>query len=169
MLYNAQETLYDALQCCTMLYKALQTLYNALWCSTVLFNGFYNALQCSTILQNAPKHQMVLANAITSGNLPGTFREPSGNLPGISWKPSIVPLETVWKSLGIFQERLPLSVSTSGTLPGRLPDFLPGFLPGSEWQCSFWSYDLNGCWSLGGPSQIKTNIFVWNPHMALGI
>ena len=68
--------------------------------------------------QNVPKHQLVVANAITSGNLLGTFWESLGN--------HMDPLETFLKPLRIFGERLPLSVSTSGSLPGRLPRFLPG-------------------------------------------
>ena len=72
MLYDALQTLYDALQCSltvsTMLYNALQ--YSAMR-STML----YNALQRSN-----PNHQLVVENSITSGSLPETFREPSGNL-----------------------------------------------------------------------------------------
>ena len=68
----------------------------------MLVNGSYNALQCSTILQNAPKHQMVVANAITSGNLPGTVREHSGT-----------PLETLHGSSADHLE-------TFGNIPGAV-------------------------------------------------
>ena len=56
------------------LYDALQTFYDAL---EILHDALYNALQRS---KHAPKHQLVVANAITSGNLAGNFQEPSGNL-----------------------------------------------------------------------------------------
>ena len=131
MLYKALQILYDALWCSMrlykhfmmlyehsmMLYKAIQTLYDPLWCSTMLVNGFYNALQYSKMFQSIKWSWL-------TRSLLGTFQEPSGNLPGISRKPSMDPLESVRKSLGIFQERLPLSVSTSGSLPGRVPGFL---------------------------------------------
>ena len=62
----------------------------------------YNALQRSTTLQNVPNHQLVVANAITSGNLLGTFQEPSGN-----------PSETLHGSSG---DRL----ETFGNIPGTV-------------------------------------------------
>ena len=80
----------------------------------------------STTLYNAPKCSK---SSIGRGKR-DHFREPSGNLLGTFWESLGIlmdPLET------LFGERLPLSVSTSGSLPGRLP----GFLLGSEWHCSF--------------------------------
>ena len=79
----------------------------------------------STTLYNAPKCSK---SSICRGKR-DHFREPSGNLPGTFWESlgnHMDPLETFLKPLRVFGERLPLSVSTSRSLPGRLPGFLPG-------------------------------------------
>ena len=118
MLYSALQIHHDALQRST---NPLQTTYEALrrikHQSTLLYNALqrsitgtttpytnqlnskqyavYNSQQSTIRLRNDSKHQVVVANTITSRNLLGIFREPSGKLLGISRNSSMDPLKAI--------------------------------------------------------------------------